>query len=215
MANALQTQGTIVKVSTGTTGTAVNITGISKASQAVVSAASHSFVVGDIVEITGVVGMTGANGKWYVVATAAGTFTITYDSTNADTWVSGGTAKKMTTVTGCGIKSGSGFDGSAAEIDTTTLCSKAKEYGLGLRDYGSVTFEANWLVDSMDAFQAELRKGYADGLERAFLIVLPNNVGKMFFRGFVKSAPVSFGVDAVWSGSYEVRITGDLVVSEL
>lgn len=206
---AIQTQGTSVYVSTGTTGTAVNITGISKAASAVVSAAGHTYVVGDVVEISGVTGMVGANGQWIVTAVATGNFTINYDSAKADAWVSGGSVKKMVIVSGCGVKSFSGFDGSSNEIDTTTFCSVAKEYELGLPDLGNVSFDVNWLPDAKDPWQAEMRKANADKKVRAFLIILPEGAGTTFFRGRVASAPRSAGVDGVHEGSFSVRITGE------
>jgi len=211
---ALRTQGTLVYVSTGKTGNQV-ISGITKAAQAVVTATGHTYVVGDVVNITGVTGMTTVNGDWLVVAAATNTFTIDYDSRKADTYVSGGVGAKVNFVSGCGITSGSGFDGSADEIETTTLCSTAKEFITGLQDFGNVTFEVNWNVDSADAWQAAMRAALAEGTPRVFKITLPDDVGMMKFSGFVKSAPRSFSTGDKWGGSYEVRITGRLTDLEL
>lgn len=77
-----------------TQGTSVSITGISQASQAVVTAA-NTFAVGDPVYITGVGGMTQITEQMYVVIAASATnFTIGIDSTGFSAYTSGGTAIK-------------------------------------------------------------------------------------------------------------------------
>lgn len=70
------------------------ITAITKAASAQVTATAHGFVQGQIVYITGVVGMTEINGQWYLVKTVvdANNFTLALDSTNFATYTSGGTA---------------------------------------------------------------------------------------------------------------------------
>lgn len=71
------------------TGTA--ITGISKASSAVVTVASHSLVAGDLVMILSAGGMTEINGIiTSVVEVTATTITISVDSTSFSTWTSAG-----------------------------------------------------------------------------------------------------------------------------
>lgn len=74
----------------------VAITGISKAASAVVSVASHTFVVGEVVEFASVSGMTQINGLTGTIsAVTATTFTVNINSTAFGTWTSGGTAATL------------------------------------------------------------------------------------------------------------------------
>ncbi len=80
-------------------GTPTNITAISKDSEAVITA-THDFVVGDIILIRGVVGMSQING--FPVRVKSVSTTVSFvaeglDSTNFSDYVSGGTATKVTT----------------------------------------------------------------------------------------------------------------------
>ena len=69
------------------------ITGVSKANAAVVTSASHGFIVGDKVTVSGVSGPTMLNGNTYgVTAVSANSFTINVNTSNAPTYVSGGVA---------------------------------------------------------------------------------------------------------------------------
>lgn len=69
----------------------VNITGISKASQAVVTVAAHTLAIGDAVLINAVVGMTEINNLIGIVqSTTATTITLNIDSTSFTAWSSAG-----------------------------------------------------------------------------------------------------------------------------
>lgn len=69
-----------------------SITGITKATQAVVTIGAHTFIVGDEVTFSGVVGMTQINGlSALVTAVAATTITVAINSTGFSTYTSGGT----------------------------------------------------------------------------------------------------------------------------
>jgi len=59
-------QGTTLQVSTGV-GAAKTITGITQENPAVIAAAAHGFVLGDVARIAAVVGMTEINGQLAVV----------------------------------------------------------------------------------------------------------------------------------------------------
>lgn len=72
-------------------GSLISITGITQAAQAVISA-SNNFIVGQIIEIDNVVGMTELNGNSYSIVNAnPTTITINVDSTAFTAYVSGGT----------------------------------------------------------------------------------------------------------------------------
>lgn len=69
------------------------ITGISQAASAVVTVGAHTFVVGDAVTFSGVIGMTQINGLTGIVtAIAATTITVNINSTGFTVYSSGGTA---------------------------------------------------------------------------------------------------------------------------
>lgn len=68
------------------------ITAITKATRAVLTSAAHGLAVGQIVYVAGVEGMVQINGQFYVVyAITVNTVTLTVDSTEFDTYTSGGT----------------------------------------------------------------------------------------------------------------------------
>jgi uncharacterized phage protein (TIGR02218 family) len=73
-----------------------SITGITKASSAVVTVGAHTFVVGDVVEFSGVGGMTEINGLTGTI-TAIGdtTITVNINSSGFTTYTSGGTAAHL------------------------------------------------------------------------------------------------------------------------
>lgn len=92
------TIGWTVATTTGRVTFAANkskaITGISKAASAVITVGSHSYVAGESVHISGVVGMTQINGlRGLITAADATTITVAINSTLFGTYTSGGTAQ--------------------------------------------------------------------------------------------------------------------------
>lgn len=75
----------------GTTTVTKTITDASNESPIVITALSHGFSTGDIIEITGVVGNTAANGTWNITVVDAATFSLN-SSTGNGAYISGGTA---------------------------------------------------------------------------------------------------------------------------
>ena len=77
--------------------TAVNISAITKASPAVVTATAHGFANGDEVYLSGIVGMTELNNRYFIVANAtANTFELSgEDSSNHTAYSSAGTAAEI------------------------------------------------------------------------------------------------------------------------
>ena len=70
-----------------------NITGITKANNAVVTSNGHGFITGDKIAFSGIGGMTLLNGNTYTVtATTTNTFTINLNTSSAIAYVSGGKA---------------------------------------------------------------------------------------------------------------------------
>jgi hypothetical protein len=82
--------------------TAKNITGVTNANPGVITSAAHGYSNGNEVILSGIVGVSGLNGKRFLVANVtANTFTLTDDLGNAistigaGVYVSGGTAEKI------------------------------------------------------------------------------------------------------------------------
>ena len=74
-----------------------NITGISKAASAIVTFASHTFLVNEVVSFSGISGMTQMNGlNGMITAKDATTITVNIDSTTFGTYSGGGIAKTKT-----------------------------------------------------------------------------------------------------------------------
>jgi hypothetical protein len=105
------------------------------------------------------------------------------------------------------VVSFNGPDGSASEIDVTSLTSSAKEFRLGLYDEGQISFECNLLP--VDTAQIGLRADRAAGTQRNFQIVLTDTgTTTLSFAAFVKQFAISGGVDAVMKASVTLRVTG-------
>lgn len=86
---------------------AANITAITKASQAALTIGAHSFIVGDSVVLTGVLGMTQINGLRALVTAVTGTtITVAINSTAFSTYTSGGTVQTRPLNTGADIVTG-------------------------------------------------------------------------------------------------------------
>ncbi|MDR5801202.1 phage tail tube protein [Caballeronia sp. LZ001] len=105
------------------------------------------------------------------------------------------------------VKSYSGFDGTATEIDVTDLDSTAKEKRLGLQDNGSFSLDLN--VNYSDPGQSAMLAARAAGTSKQFKLGLPDGSAKTFFA-FVKSFPIAGGTDTVLTSTVALTITGDV-----
>lgn len=109
------------------------------------------------------------------------------------------------------LKTFSGFDGEAGELDVTNLVSTAKEYISGLQDFGS--FNVEWDNDYGDAGQGLLRAAQAAGSTKKFLLTLPDG-STAAFDAIVKNAQtISGGVDASITGGATLKISGSVVIT--
>ncbi len=99
----------------------------------------------------------------------------------------------------------SGFDGKAAEIDVTHLQSTAKEFLMGLQDFGNFSIDVNYIA--ADAGQVLMRAAKTSRAIQTFKITF-SDASTATFQGYVLSNPVKGGVDAKVDGSFDVRITG-------
>ncbi len=104
------------------------------------------------------------------------------------------------------VKSFSGFDGEASEIDITDLGSVAKEYRLGLQDFGNFTID--WNVDLGAAGQDLVRAAAISRAVEPMVITLPD-ASTASFSVLVKNADRQSGaVDGIVEGGASFRITG-------
>jgi len=101
----------------------------------------------------------------------------------------------------------SGFDGQAAEIDVTHLQSAAKEFIMGLQDFGGFNIDVNYLPD--DPGQSEARAAKAARTKKQFVATFSDGTTATF-SAYVLSGSVSGGVDAKVDSSFSLRITGDV-----
>jgi hypothetical protein len=107
------------------------------------------------------------------------------------------------------VKTFTGFDGEASEIDVSNLASTAKEYRLGLVDPGKFSIEVD--QDDTDAGQIAIRASQVAGSLKNYKLTLPNS--KTFtYSAFCKKFATSGGVDQVVKGSIDFRISGPITV---
>lgn len=209
---AIKSQGLLLKMETARA-VAKTITGITNASPANVTAAAHGYAYGDIIYIDSVSGMTAVNGRAFVAYSASsptptGTFQLrgvdTSDTSVYGAYASGGSAYKITATEIAQVEGISGFDGESPEIDVTNLRSIAKEYLLGLQDFGNITFPI-FLANS-DAGQTALRTAKESGAAKVF--TMTDSAGAVCaFVGRVKSFTFEAQKDGAVRGSVTIRVT--------
>lgn len=202
--SAISAQGSILAIGTGS-GSAATVTGVTLGNPTIIAATAHGFAVGDVLTIAAVGGATSVNGSFSVLYKTTNTFAIALDTTGGAAYTSGGTATPATFTAVANVKTYSGFDGSASEIDVTNLSSTAKEYRLGLTDPGQFSIEIDY--DNANAGHIALRAKQVSGLLSNFKLTLPN-AQNITFTGFVKKFSLAGGVDAVAKTSVDIRISG-------
>lgn len=113
-------------------------------------------------------------------------------------------------VTVGGIQAFSGFDGSASDIDVTTLASTAKEFRQGLQDFGN--FSIDLIFDPADLGQIEMRDAQAaQAVRQCVLTLVSGDVAT--FNAYVKQVPANGASDDVLKGQAVLKITGSVVWS--
>lgn len=206
---AISAQGTTLKIQTGT-GSAVTITAMTLSNPTILTAAAHGLSNGDVVALANFAGADAAtlNGQSAVVkSVTTNTFAIDIDTTGLtiddNTDAATATPSSYTQITD--VKSYSGFDGQASEIDVTNLSSTAKEFRLGLVDEGGFSFEMYQV--NADAGQAAMRTSRDAGTAKSYILTLPNSETATF-TAYCKSIPSAGGVDGAVTSSVALRISG-------
>lgn len=103
-----------------------DITGITKANQAVVTSANHGFIVNDQISFSGIAGMTALNGKTYNVKNVTtNTFTIDANTSSTNAYSSGGKATcEKSTNPGCKVMAFTSASNTSEERDISTCVSE-------------------------------------------------------------------------------------------
>lgn len=185
------------------------ITGITKANPAVVTSAAHGLEDGDVVYITGVVGMTEVNAQAFIVNVLnANTFELFgIDSTGYGTYTSGGLFDVGAFSNFCELTNYNRTGGTSPEIEATSLCSTAREYELGLPDFGTTQLSFNFAPGT--SIQGALHDLYISGGPTAIKIILPNSGGTMVQLGFVQQETETTAVGGLWQATATLRNTGN------
>jgi hypothetical protein len=205
-------QGSQLLVGTGY-GAQVEITGISKADPAVVTATGHGRAEGDVVLIDEVDGMTEVNDNLYVVEDpTATTFELAgVDSAGYTTFDTGSPQgarlSPVSFVNFCELTGINKQGGTSEEIEATTICSNAKEYEVGMPDAGTLQLDFNFAPNQ--AVQAYLRNAQTSGIDVAFKVVLPGDGGSIIILGNVQQTNWQAAVNGLWTGSVTVKLTGE------
>lgn len=157
--------------------TAIDITAISKASEVEITAI-HSYSVGDIVVIDGVIGMVEMNkivGRVKSVSTTVSFVLEGIDSTDFNTYISGGTARKVTTF--LPFDNASSFsmpDPAPNKVRTDTIHTDVATQLDGIQDPYDAT--VNIFSEPLAAHIIECRKARDEGLPRVIRVTVPNKV---------------------------------------
>lgn len=187
---------------------ALAITGITQADPAVVTCADHGLTDGAVVKLSEILGMTELNGGVFVVnVLTSGTFELVDQDTSAYTaYSSGGEVAPGTFSNFCELTGYNRQGGSKPEIDSTSLCSDAAEYELGLRDFG--TTQLDFKFAPRTTIQLAIATFDASGDKMAVRVDLPNSGGRMVQLGFIQQTTEATAVNGIWTGSITVRNTG-------
>lgn len=209
--SAISAQGSILQIATGTGG-AKSITAAAPGYPTILTSTAHGLNNGDVVTITLMAG-TGAalvNVTIPIQDVTPNTFMIEVNTTGLTLTTAGSPVATPVTYTQVNnLKTFTGFDGEASEIDVTNLSSVAKEYRLGITDPGKFSIEVD--QDNVDAGQLAVRASQVAGTLKAYKLLLPD--GHTFtFSAFCKKFASSLGVDQVVKGSIDFRISGAITL---
>lgn len=185
-----------------------DITAITKADPAVVTSVGHGLSDGNVVKLTEIVGMTELNDDLFIIdVLSPDTFALVgVDSTGYTTYTSGGVFDVAEFSNFCELTNYNRQGGSKPEENTTSLCSDAQEYELGLRDFGTTAIDYKFAPRT--AIQEALADFDESGDKMAVKVTLPNSGGVMVQLGFVQQMSETAGVGGIWRASVTLRNTG-------
>lgn len=203
--------GSMLAISTGVAA-AKPITGISQENPAVIEAVGHGLPLGGVARVAAVVGMTQINGQLVVVDNPeADDFeAVNIDSSAYSEYTSGGTLTPMVFENFCELTGANQQDGTADELEGTTICSTAKEFEQGLGDSGTLTLDYNFAPNT--PIQAAFRAAKKSGDEIAVRLDFPKQGGSIIMIGRVQQQSFQGANAALWTGSATIRLTGEMYV---
>jgi Ubiquitin-activating enzyme E1 FCCH domain len=189
------------------TGTAIAITSISNATEALVTTtAAHGLTDQAVVLFAGVGGMTELNGLILPIDVISTTTfkIIKYNTLNAPTYTTGGTAAPYVFTNHCELTGLTSTTGSTPEQDDSTWCDDIVKIGFGKADPGSFTVNYNY-ADTLVTQTLEASR------DAATLMVM--KIGfldypfKRFEIGTVTqtSAGISDANNGKWEGTAQIR----------
>lgn len=193
----------------GTPGSNISITAITKAASAVVTA-TNTLAVGDVVLFGAVTGMPEINGLLGIVTAATSpSFTVAIDSSGFATAGTTGAATPQTFSKIGNVQDFSPDGGTATIIDVSNLESVAKEKRQGLQDMGN--YSLTYDTDDTDVGQLALIASRTAQAVKVFKQVYPGGLKIRAWQGFVQKVtePVA-GVDKVLRSSATIVVTGPI-----
>ncbi len=204
-------QGSTIAVLTAYQGESpsVAISAATKANPCVLTVGSgHGRVAGDVIEITGVVGMVELNNTSFIVSAVDSTHITLYntDSSGYTTYASGGAVQGALFSNFCELTSYDRTGGSSPQIDATSLCSTANEYEVGLPDSGTTKIGYNFAPQT--AIQLAIAAFDTSKELMAVRIELPNSGGKRVQLGFIQQTSESVSKGGLWTGNITIQNTG-------
>lgn len=207
MSDPIQLLNTKVEINS-TFGASKAITGISKATEAVVDCVGHGFTVGDPVVIDGVVGMSQINKRVIRVKASPTTDSFTcegLDSTAFSTWLSGGTAIESTGF--LAFSTLTNFDYPEPQPnpeDITTIHALTKVEIFGLDAAPTVSFNTHAVP--LDATITEVRKTALAKDNRTYRVTFQNGNVMLFNGKTAGGRGISGAAGAVASGTISIKL---------
>lgn len=200
-------QGAILSVSSAELA-AKTLISATAANPVTVGSTAHALTAGTIVRIASVLGMTQINDRAFQITNpVANAFDLKgVNGTAYSAYTSAGQAFPQTMIdVGYTDNIGDGFNGQAAEIDTSHLRSLARENIQGLPDFGELPF--SYLDIAGDTGQVRLQALHESGAIVAWSITLPSG-RKATFMGWVKQLGFpALAPDTVVKGSGIIRVS--------
>jgi hypothetical protein len=210
MSNAISAQGSTLEIETGS-GSPITTVTAAVGFPTIITSSAHGLSNGDVVVLSAFAGASAAlmNGQTVVVQNVTtNTLALDIDTTGGTLTAANGTLTPVALSNIAEVKTFSGFDGQASEIDVTHLQSTAKEFRLGLVDEGGFSFEMNQI--NTDAGQTALRASRDAGTIKQYVLTFPN-AETATFSAFAKGVPTAGGVDGIVTSSVSLRISGSVV----
>ncbi len=207
--------GSTFQVSTGVTGTSPSpaISAISLTNPAIVTAAGHGLVTGDVGKIYDVLGATQFNGNLYPIddATSNDVALANENNTAGAVYTSGGHIDKVAFTQFCELTGANRQGGGADQEEVTTICSNGKEFEQGFSDAGTLQLDFNFAPK--EAVQAALLAAEISGEKMAFKLTMPNSGGIVILIGTVQTTSFNGAVgQSVWKGSASIKLSGPMFV---